>query len=86
MKTTFSKQYPYLAWWLNHQGYMQMGYDGDAYEYALLWLFDQGGTVWQDDESETFEEALAKAEKYVREVDILDKYGKETLEKIKNSI
>ena len=86
MKSTFTQQYPYLAWWLDNQGFMQMGYDADFHHSSILLLFDQGGTVWQEKESKTFEEALAKANKYVQEVDILDKFGKETLEKITNSI
>ncbi|MCU0328745.1 MAG: hypothetical protein MUE53_07120 [Chitinophagales bacterium] len=86
MKKTFSKLYPYLGWWLDNQGYMQLGYDGDAYESAILWLIDEGGEIYRDEESTSIDEALKKAEKFVREEEIPERFGQKVADEIKKSL
>ncbi len=75
----FATQYPYLSYWIEDWGEMQTT-NGD-YD-SRLTLSDEGGTCYEDEGSKTIDEAFAKAEKYLREVESerFDKASKESLE------
>lgn len=61
----FKKHFPYLNAWLESEGELQMG---EGYMTSgILRLLNMGGDVWIDEESETIDEALLKAETYLRE-------------------
>ena len=62
---SFSTLYPNLSYWIESQGYMQLGIDDDSPISSLLTLIDAGGVVWQDESSETLDEALNKAEAFL---------------------
>lgn len=59
----FSKKYPRLTWWVENQGYIEIG--EDDYSTSLLRLLDPGGTCWEDEESESVDEALDAAEDFL---------------------
>lgn len=61
------EDYPYLAYWVEDWGEMETT-NGD-YGQSRITLLDEGGTCYQDEGSKTFEEALERAEKYLREVE-----------------
>ncbi len=82
---TFATQYPYLAYWIKSWGEMRIGYDYDSDYGSFLMLFDQGGTCYEGDEETTFEEAFAKAEKYLREVEFPDRFDKETIAELEKA-
>ncbi len=78
----FSHLYPYLSWWLSEQGYMQLGQGNEYNHEPFLMLIDEGGMIWEDDDSEGIDEALVRAEKYLREEEFPDNFDKETIESI----
>ena len=78
-KRTFAYQYPYLAYWIEDWGYMQIGNDDDSSYGSFLMLLDQGGTCYEGDAEKTLDEAFAKAEKYLREVEFPERMDKETI-------
>ena len=61
----FSKKYPHLTWWVENQGYIEIG--EDDYSTSWLRLLDPGGTCWEDEDSETIDEALDAAEDFLKE-------------------
>jgi len=62
MRKAFSKIYPYLHWYVNNHGRIEIG--PDDYLYSWLRLYDAGGIVLDVDE-ETLDKSLAKAEKWI---------------------
>ena len=52
----FSKEYPNLEWWIENQGWIELGED----EYSSSWLriLDLGGMCWEDKKSKSLDEAL----------------------------
>jgi hypothetical protein len=75
----FAQTYPYLTYWIEDWGYMQIGNDVDFPYGKFLMLIDQGGTCYQGDAEKTLDEAFQKAEKYLREVDFPERFDKETI-------
>lgn len=61
----FTKKYPHLTWWVENQGYIEIG--EDDYSTSWLRLLDPGGLCWEDDDSETIDEALNAAEDFLKE-------------------
>lgn len=63
--STFSKTYLHLTWWIENHGWIEIGTD----DYSGSWvrILDEGGTRWEDEDSETLDEALEKADNFVRE-------------------
>lgn len=61
---TFSKTYPHLTWWVENQGWIEIG--SDDYSDSWVRIMDEGGTRWEDEEAETLDEALSKAEAFVK--------------------
>jgi len=62
---TFSKTYPHLTWWIENQSWIEIGTD----DYSGIWvrILDEGGTRWEDEDSETLDEALGKADNFVKD-------------------
>ncbi len=49
---------------MEHQPYMRLGIDDDSFSDSMLMILNAGGSCWEDEDSDTVEEALAKAEEY----------------------
>jgi hypothetical protein len=81
-KPTFAQTYPYLAYWIESHGYMQLGTDDDSPMDAFLVLNDAGGTCYQDEGSDNIEEALAAAEAYLREIEFPERFDQETIDEL----
>lgn len=60
----FATQYPYLNYWREDWGDMETT-NGD-WNRPRIRLIDEGGTWYEDYESKSHEEALQKAEEYLR--------------------
>jgi hypothetical protein len=73
-----SQHYPYLAYFIEEWGEMTIT-DGN-WGRAYLALVDMGGNVYDDYETKDHEEALQKAEKFLREIDFPSRMDKETIE------
>jgi hypothetical protein len=43
---------------------MRLGIDDDSFSDSMLMILNAGGSCWEDEDSDTVEEALAKAEEY----------------------
>jgi hypothetical protein len=56
----FSKQYPHIAWWVDNNGWMILGNDEDSD--STLRLIDATGISWEDEDSDSMDSALRKAE------------------------
>lgn len=63
-KQPFATQYPYLNYWIEDWGKMETT-NGD-WNRPRIRLIDEGGTWYEDYESKSHEEALQKAEEYLR--------------------
>ena len=81
-KKTFAYQYPYLNYWIEDWGTLQIGND---YDCSFLMLFDEGGTCYEGDQEDTLDETFAKAEKFLREVDFPERFDKETIEALEEA-
>ena len=79
-RKTFSENYPYLGYWIEDWGEMETT-NGD-WGHSRLTLIDMGGTVYEDEGSQSHDEALEKAEKFLREVDFPNRFDKETIDSI----
>ncbi len=62
----FSKQYPHIAWWVINNGWVALGTDEDSD--SLMRLIDTGGTCWEDDDSDSIDTALSKAELFLKKL------------------
>lgn len=67
----FSKIYPHLTWWVENQGWIEIGTDN-----TLIRVLDSGGDVYEDTESEDFDRALKKADKFLKNY-IADELGED---------
>jgi hypothetical protein len=74
--TPFAHQYPYLNYWKEAWGDMETT-NGD-WNRPRIRLIDEGGTWYEDYESKSHEEALKKAEKYLRSIEGR-RFDKETI-------
>jgi len=59
----FSKKYPNITWWIEEIGTIELG--TDEYTSSLLRVLNEGGTVWEDEDSTSIEEALAAADAFI---------------------
>lgn len=75
----FYATYPYLAYFIEDWGEMQTSGGG---HHPYLCLVDEGGNVYTDWKTSDRDEALKKAEKYLREVDFPSRMDKETIESL----
>ena len=59
----FKKHFPHLEEWVNTRGWVELGSD----EYSNSWvrILDIGGMVWEDEGSDSLEEALKAAENWL---------------------
>ena len=73
----FATQYPYLNYWREDWGEMETT-NGD-WNRPRIRLIDEGGTWYEDYESKSHEEALQKAEEYLRSKEGR-RFDKETIE------
>ena len=56
-----SKIYPNIAYWVNTQGWIEIG--PDEYSSSLVRALDEGGVVWESrDDHKTVDEALQALE------------------------
>jgi hypothetical protein len=83
MKKSFSTLYPYLAWWCENHGYMETGGNTD-YGHSLVVLLDDGGTCWESGKITDLNEAYEAAEKYLKEVEIPERFGEEVIAEIES--
>ena len=70
--SSFAEQYPYLDWWVESQGYIELGQEG--YNSCLLRILDEGGTCWEDEGSATIAEALAAGEAFLT-IELPERFG-----------
>ena len=82
----FPTDYPYLHWWITNHGYIRLGIDDNSFSDSMLMILDAGGTCQEDEDSDTVEEALAKAEEYLRTGETPDRFGAETILEIEATI
>lgn len=68
----FSKNYPNVDWWINTQGWVELGAD----EHSNSWvrILDEGGTCWEDEDSKSLDEALKVADIWLCS-EIQDRFG-----------
>ena len=59
----FSKQYPHIAWWVDNNGWMILGNDEDSD--SIIRLIDAAGISWEDEDSDSMDKALGKAELFL---------------------
>jgi hypothetical protein len=64
---SFSQTYPYLTYWIEAWGEMETT-SGD-WGNPRIRLLDDGGTCFEEYDAKSHDEALEKAERYVREVE-----------------
>ena len=59
----FKKYFPNLDNWINSRGWVELGSD----EYSSSWvqILDEGGTVWEDKDSTSLDEALKVADDWL---------------------
>ena len=74
---SFAAQYPYLAHWIEDYGQMQIGIIDDKHQ---LMLMDKYDLVYEAAIGDTLDEALEKAEKYVRASIASDYFEEERIE------
>ena len=84
MKKSSSSLYPYLAWWVENHGFIQIGLGNELD--SFLMVIDDGGICWEDNDSSTVDEALKAAEKYLKEVEFPARFDEETIAEIENSM
>lgn len=64
--TTFSELYPNIAYWVESIGWIEIGQDD--YSESLVRLLNEGGMVWESEESHnTIDNALQALETYLDE-------------------
>ena len=61
----FSKSYPHINWWVENQGWIELGTDENSD--SLIRILDEGGMCWEDEDAEILDEALTNAEAYLSE-------------------
>lgn len=82
---SFTSNYPYLTYWIENHGYIQLGIDDESPSEALLTILDAGGVCWEDEESTTLEEALAAGEAYLRTEEFPDRFSQDIIDEIEAS-
>ena len=60
----FSENYPNLNWWVENQGWIEIGQDEDSR--SMVRILDEGGMVWESDpKSKTLDKDLNAAEVFI---------------------
>ena len=70
----FSEIYPNLDWWVDGQGWIELG--GDTYSNFWVRILDEGGTCWEDEGSNSLDEALDLADRWAA-LEIENRFGEE---------
>jgi hypothetical protein len=78
----FAKKYPYLNYFIEDWGEMQTS--SGAWGQPRLCLVDEGGNVYTDYDTKDYDEALQKAENYLRYVDFPSRMDKETIKELED--
>lgn len=60
----FEQTYPLLTTWIECEGRIEIG--ADYLFDSLLRIINEGGMVWEDNNSETIDEALQNGEQYLK--------------------
>ena len=74
MKVSFEKNYPNIAWWIENQGWVEIGYDD--FSHSLLRLVDMGGVCYEIKEHESVDSALREVEIWLSD-EILNRFKQE---------
>jgi len=59
----FEKNFPGLNWWINNQGWIQLGSEEERHNWIMV--LDENELSYEDENSQSLEEAMKKAEKWV---------------------
>ncbi|TAL60841.1 MAG: hypothetical protein EPN85_06365 [Bacteroidetes bacterium] len=60
----FSENYPNLNWWVENQGWIEIGQDENSR--SMVRILDEGGMVWESDpKSKTLDKDLNEAERFI---------------------
>lgn len=59
----FSEKYPHINWWIENQGYLQLG--GDEFNKSFVTVIDEGGVCFEAKNAKTIEEGLESAEVFL---------------------
>lgn len=68
----FEKHYPYVSTWIYTAGWIEFGSDDNSD--SMIRILNEGGMVWEDEKSKTLDEALKKAENYLKN-ELPDEFG-----------
>jgi len=61
----FSEKYPNLEYWIDSQGWIELGSDENSSSWIRI--MDEGGLCYEDENSSSLDEALEKAELWASE-------------------
>lgn len=61
----FAKLYPAIHYWLENYGLIELGEDDVTH--SLMRITDEGGVLYEDRVSATFDEALTEAEAFLKD-------------------
>lgn len=62
--TSFSENYPKLNWWVENQGWIEIGQD--EHSRSMVRIIDEGGMVWESDpKSKSLDKDLNGAEMFI---------------------
>lgn len=61
---SFEKLYPKLSNWVDSRGWIEIGIDD--YSRSMLRIVDEGGLVWEDNESKSLDAALKAGEEFIK--------------------
>ena len=56
----FSKDYPNIEWWIENQGWIELG--EDLHSTSWVRILDMGGMYWEDKDAASLDEALRNAD------------------------
>jgi len=59
----FEKYFPNLDNWVNSRGWIELGSDEESNSWVRI--LDMGGMVWEDEGSDSLDEALKAAERWL---------------------
>lgn len=59
----FAQQHPHLAWWVENQGWFELG--SDEYSRSLLRILDEGGMCFEYTASDSIDFALMAGEEFL---------------------
>lgn len=60
----FEKLYPYLSSWICTSGWVEIG--EDEFSRSMIRIMNEGGLLWEDENSSTLDEALKRAEDFLK--------------------